>query len=416
MKEFLHLDFETRSTQILGDKDSVGLDNYWRHESTQILMLAYAFGNGPVELWQPRFGSIPDRLHRALVEVGHPLAAWNSGFERKGLETKLAIVTPIDRWHDPQASARYLSMPGALDKVGPILGLPTELQKDERGEALIDLFSKPHFTKKKKGVEPVMYFNDWNSHPVEWEEFCEYCRQDVVAEREIMHREIQLGAFPLPELERKIWVFDQQVNDRGIPVSVKFARSAYKLATRDKEEAIKKQNELTGLQNANSNTQLLAWAKTQGYEPNTLNKNTVDAELKYRRDILTPLCAEVLEARRAASSTTYKKLSAILRLVSSDGRLRNQFLYMGSARCGRWSGTGVQLHNLSRSGMVGSYNFEDEKVLDEARQMVYNEDYDGIKAKFGSVLLVIKNLIRTTFSCEDYESRFEDSPEIAEGV
>ena len=56
MKEFLHLDFETRSPQSLEKEKSVGLDNYWRHESTQILMLAYAFGNGPVELWQPRAG------------------------------------------------------------------------------------------------------------------------------------------------------------------------------------------------------------------------------------------------------------------------------------------------------------------------------------------------------------------------
>lgn len=400
MKEFLHLDFETRSTQILGDKDSVGLDNYWRHESTQILMLAYAFGNGPVELWQPRFGSIPDRLHRALVEVGHPLAAWNSGFERKGLETKLAIVTPIDRWHDPQASARYLSMPGALDKVGPILGLPTELQKDERGEALIDLFSKPHFTKKKKGVEPVMYFNDWNSHPVEWEEFCEYCRQDVRSEREIMHREIQLGAFPLPELERKIWTFDQKVNDRGVPVDIEFVKCMYELGVRSKRESVEKQNKLTGLQNANSPKQMQAWVKTQGYEPNTLRKETVESWLKYHADKMTPLCIEALTARRAASSTTYTKLAAVLRQVSSDSTLKNAFLYMGSSRCGRWSSGAVQLHNMARPGVLNGYNFEDENVVNEARAMVRAMDYDGIQVKYGSVLLVIKFLIRTIFSVE----------------
>jgi hypothetical protein len=146
---------------------------------------------------------------------------------------------------------------------------------------------------------------------------------------------------------------------------------------------------------------MLAWAQAQGYEPNTLRKETVESWLKYHTDKLTPVCIEALKARRAASSTTYTKLVTVLRQVSTDGRLRQAFLYMGSARCGRWSSAAAQLHNMARPGVLNEFNFEDEDVVNEAREMVRQMDYDGIQAKYGSVLLVIKFLIRTIFSVEN---------------
>jgi DNA polymerase len=112
---------------------------------------------------------------------------------------------------------------------------------------------------------------------------------------------------------------------------------------------------------------------------------------------LSDECRDVLTARMEANSTSYKKLQTILRNISPDGRLRNQFIYMGSSRCGRWAGNNVQLHNLARPGSLNGYSFEDMQVVQDARAMVYAEDHDGLKAKFGSVLLVIKFLIRTVF-------------------
>jgi len=402
MTSYLHLDFESRGTEELQGNESVGLHNYWTHSKTEPLMLGYSFGDGPLDLWQLQAEKMPYNLRKGLEDPYQPLAAWNSPFERYGLKYKLGIETPIERWYDPQASARYLSLPGALDKVSTILGLSPDYAKQDRGKALIDLFSVPHKKKKKDGGG--MYFNDWITHPKEWQEFCDYCQQDVIAEREIMRRLELLQVFPLPELERKIWIFDQKVNDRGMPVDLDFVKNMYELGVKSKKEAVDRQNELTGLENANSPIQMLAWAKAQGYEPNTLNKTTVEAQLKYHDDTMTPLCQEVLRARKAASSTTYKKLASILRQISSDSRLRNLFIYMGSPRCGRWSSNALQFHNMARPMVLKNqitgeeFNFEDETVVDEARRMVRLNDYDGIKAKYGSVLLVIKNLIRTVFS------------------
>jgi DNA polymerase len=52
-------------------------------------------------------------------------------------------------------------------------------------------------------------------------------------------------------------------------------------------------------------------------------------------------------ARQALASIARGKLQAGLRRVHPDGRLRDTLLYYG-AHTGRWSGRGMQLHNMSR--------------------------------------------------------------------
>jgi DNA polymerase len=406
---YLHLDFESRGVVELRGKESVGIYNYMNHPQTDMLMLGWGFTGEPKQLWRIYSGDpMPETLQIALHHPEQLLTSFNTTFERYGLKYKLGIDTPIERWHDTQASAQYLSMPGDLDDVVTIMRLPRELAKDKRGKALIELFSLPK-TRRKKGQPTEIYFNDWNSHPKEWREFEEYCVQDVRAEEEVGRREGLLGAFPLPPLERKIWMFDQKVNDRGMPVDLQFVQTMYKMALRSKKEALDAQNALTGLDNANSRDQLLPWVKERGYPYNTLRKETVDSALKDPALTIAPEARQALIARREATSTTYTKLAKIMQQVSPDGMLRNQFVYCGSARNGRWSSRGgVQLHNLARPGVIGKspetpegYDFELRSVVNEARQMIQREDYEGIKTKYKSVLLVVKNLIRTVFSVEN---------------
>jgi DNA polymerase len=340
-------------------------------------------------------------VYDALLDPSVLIEAFNSAFERYDLQYLLGITIPPERFIDPQVGGRYLALPADLESVCEILDLPPHLTKDKRGDALIDLFCKPKYPKKKEGEpqgEP--YFNDWNSHPAEWEQFGEYCRKDVDAEEEVMRRLEILEAMPMPEFERKLWIFDQTVSDRGIPTDLEFAQKAYKLALNAKAETLASQNKTTGLANANSRDQLLPWAKERGYPYNTLNKSFVEAVLGDPAYTLTAECREVLTARLTAGSNSYTKLAAIMRHICPDGRLRNQFIYLGSPRCGRWSGSGAQPHNFPRPSQpkkVNGHDFEEIEVLIEARQMIYEEDYEGIKKKYGSVLEVIKSTLRTVF-------------------
>lgn len=394
MMKVLEIDFETYSEVPLAGKQSVGLYNYCAHSSTIPLMLGYKLpGSKTVKLWMCEDEPMPEELREALMDPDVFIMAFNSAFERYILWLKLGIQIPVSRFIDPQVGARYLSLPGDLDEVSTILRLPIQLAKDKRGHELIKLFCEPQAAKKKRGEEQQYYRATKQTHPAEWAIFCEYCKQDIVAEAEAARRMYILRALPLPPMEQKIWELDQKVNDRGIPVDIEFVQKAYKLATRSKKEALDRQNAITGLENANSGTQLKPWLKVRGYPFNTLRKETVDSVLKDPEVKLTDDARTVLKARREASSTSYQKLNAIMRQISPDGRLRGQFIYLGSSRCGRWSGNAVQMHNLARPDKT----FEDMENVEKARAMIYAEDYDGIKKEFGSVLLVVKNCIRTVF-------------------
>ncbi len=418
MKIELHLDFETRSQVEISGSEGVGLHNYAMHNTTQVLMLAWAINDGEVDLWEPHRGPMPEYLKQLLLDPAVTIIAFNTGFERAILKYQLHIDIPVERFQDPQASARYLSLPANLDDVGMVLGLPEELRKDKRGDELIKLFSEPKRRKKKELKEdpslPEIYFNDWNSHPTEWNEFCNYCKQDVRAEREVQRRQMLLGVFPLPERERKIWLLDQLINDRGMPTDRQFVANAFEIASRDKNEKMSLQNQLTGLENANSAAQLLPWVQKYGYPLNNLRKQNIELILKNKPDpdsdgLVYDLKEEgrrVLEQRIEAGSTSYKKLQAMLRNISYDNTLKNQFIYMGSSRCGRWSGNAVQLQNMARPEDV----FEDQPVMIAARNFIYQMDYAGLKTfkrnpvklrpgqdPMYSPLLVVKNCLRTVF-------------------
>lgn len=389
-----YIDFESRSSV---SPSEVGLHNYIFHETTEILFLWYKIGNDDYRCWRIwESGLIPTDLREALFNPKVMLIAFNSAFERYSLQ-KLGYVIPASRFIDPQVGGRYLSLPASLDVQCAVLGVPENLGKDKRGKELIKLFCEKTIVKAAKKNPEREYYNDWNSHPKEWEEFLAYGKQDVIAEGELLRRMRILKALPLPEFEQRLWLFDQKVNDRGMPADVEFVKKMYALALRAKKEAKENFEAMTGVKNANSPTQIKAWASTQGYPYSTLKKDTVTSVLKDPDIKLTDACRTALKLRAEAASTSYQKLGKILIHVSPDGRLRNQFVFLGSSRCGRWAGSAVQIQNLARPAVVGGYDFEDQEVVKEARAMVYAEDYEGIKLKFGSVLLVIRSLIRTVF-------------------
>jgi DNA polymerase len=407
----LHLDYESRSPL---DLSGVGLHRYIFAPETEPLFLWYRIGKGEYKCVKFYLGekiAEHEELRAVLANSAVMLVAFNSAFERHMLE-KLGYIIPASRFIDPQVGGRYLSLPASLGVQSEVLGVPEHLGKDKRGGELIKLFCEKVIVKAKKptkanpaGVPEQRYYNDWNSHPKEWAEFLEYGKRDVVAEGELLRRLRLLGAMPLPEFEQRVWLFDQTVNDRGMPVDKLFVEKMYRLALRAKEEAKTGFEKMTGVLNANSPTQIKAWASTQGYPYPSIGKDVVTSALKDPNLKLTDVCRAALKMRREAASTSYQKLGKILAAVSSDNRLRGQFVFMGSSRCGRWSGNAVQLHNMARplpikveiDGNEVVYDFEDQKVVKEARAMIHAEDYDGIKAKYGTVLLVVKNLIRTTF-------------------
>jgi DNA polymerase bacteriophage-type len=403
----LHFDYESRGPLELSD---VGVDKYFSDPRTEILMCAWAIDDEPVQAWEAHKGPIPEQLKEAFLNPDITKAAWNAGFERTGTEKKFGILIPFDQWYDPSVGARYMSMPGGLDKVGEILDLPVNLRKNEkRGEILRRMFCIPIPFKKKKAasdentlfaVSPVeatekqreYKYRDHISNPREWEEFVDYCKQDVVAERAIGKR---VDIFPLEPSEKKMWFLDQKINHTGIAANKDFATKCFTIAKRNRDEYTNKLRAMTGLENPNSNQQMLTWVSARGYPYTSLRKEPVRAALSDESVKMTEEGRAALSILKYSKKTSYTKLEAITTALSEDGRLHDQFLFYGSPRAGRWTGRNVQFQNMARP----IKNIERKGALQKAIDMIFAEDYEGLKKAFPDdpIIEVMTSCIRSAF-------------------
>jgi DNA polymerase len=401
----LHLDFETRSAV---DLKVVGAYNYTRHASTRSILMGYAFNDSKIKMWEPHEEPFPQEVRDALADPKVMVAAWNASFERNVLKHKHDIWVDYSRWVDPMVLARYLSMPGSLDRVGEILDIDYEYRKKD-GDDLKTLFTEPRPIKARKQasdenalfpISPLedriipVSFADWTTHPKEWAEFIEYCRQDVKAER---HLGQLMGHFALPENEIRLWILDQKINDAGMPTDRRFVNCALDLAVEDKNKQLDRLKVITGLSNSNSPKQFLDWARKHGYPSNSLRKGQVVATLADPSSSVDAVCREALSIRDKSAKTSYTKLFKIKDALSDDDMLREQFLFMGAARTGRWSGQAVQLQNFSRPIKA----VKKLKDLEVARELILARDFEGLEKRFGSALDVVTSAMRSGFVAPD---------------
>lgn len=391
-----HQDFETKSELSLPD---VGLDNYLKHPSTSVLMLAYATDNDQPKLWEPHKQSeIPAEVMDNILSPFQHKYAWNSGFERGVYKHVLGIDIPLGEWRDPMITSRSLSIGSQLSAASKILGLGEDEAKMAEGTRLKNLFCMPQTLGGKEtlfGISKAT-FRDWRTDKIDWDLFGEYCKMDVRAEQAIDRK---MFRFPLPDQEWDNWVLDQVINERGITVNMDLVNGASFIAAKEVEILTARLKELTKLENPNSRDQLIAWAQAQGYPFSSLGKAFVGRAMAGEGH-LTDLCKEVLEIRKMTSKSSVSKYSRIADMVSSDGRLRYQFAFMGAGRTGRWSGkgsegSGVQLQNLSRPTKAVA------KRMDLAIELVQKMDYEAIKREFGQPLEVVTSVIRSSFQAPD---------------
>lgn len=362
----------------------MGLDNYSRHESTQILMLAWAFDHEDVDIWFPHLGPPPERLVKGMRNPKIKKVAWSASFEHNITKHKLGRqyptadgqhwFVPLNEWRDPIVLAHNLSLPGYLEDVANILKM--EQRKDQRGDELKKMFCGP----VSKGGEQTLFgiapplFRDWESRPKEWAEFAEYCKQDVRAERDLWYRMLKV---PLPERDWDGWVLDQKINEYGMPGRRDLAQKALRIALRYIQDQRALLKTMTGLENPNSDSQFKGWITPLGYSWNSLRKEYVQAELDNKESKLTPEARAALIVRREARKSSYTKLERFLSVLCTvDDRLRYQFKYMAAARTGRWSGGDVQVQNLPRGEKAVKKN------LKRALRLLEAEDYDTIKKEF----------------------------------
>ena len=185
----LAIDIETYSSVSL---QKCGVYAYAQSPDFEILLFGYAWDDGPVEVIDLARGeSLPEELQNALYDPEILKTAFNASFERTCLSAFMGRVTPPEQWSCTAVMARELGLPGSLEAVGEVIGLPEDKQKSKTGRALIRYFSIPCKPTKTNGNRTR---NLPEHDPDRWAIYVEYNRQDVVSERAIRQK---LSRFPV---------------------------------------------------------------------------------------------------------------------------------------------------------------------------------------------------------------------------
>lgn len=373
----LSLDLETFSSV---DLPKCGVYRYVESPDFEILLFAYAFDDEEVGIIDMASGELlPKKVLDALEDGSIIKAAWNAQFERTCLSKYLGHQLSPDSWRCSMVHAASLSLPLSLKEAAKVL--KTGEQKDRAGENLIRYFSIPCKPTKSNGGRTR---NLPEHDPEGWQQFKDYCLQDVRTERDIRKR---LETFPLPNNEWDYYHMDQRINDRGVGIDTQLVTQAIACDLMLSDAMQKKAYELTGLENPNSVSQLKTWLEEKGIPMDSLGKKDVAAMIKeLDKNGLDEEAMDMLKLRLQMAKSSVKKYQAAERCVCEDGRARGLFQFYGANRTGRFSGRNIQLQNLPQNHI---------DTLDEARTLVRSGCFEAVEMLYGNTPDVLSQLIRT---------------------
>jgi DNA polymerase len=147
-------------------------------------------------------------------------------------------------------------------------------------------------------------------------------------------------------MERRVWVADQRINDRGMRIDLELCRLAAWAVAENKDAGKEEFRELTGVDNPGSVQQVMAWCDEAGLDLPNLRAETVQAAID--DPDTDPAHVRLLELRQDLALAAGGKFTAALDVVSPDDRIRGGFRFFG-AHTGRWTGQRVQPQNLPRA-------------------------------------------------------------------
>lgn len=331
MKRICFCDTETFSEVDIG---KCGSYRYIEDNSTEVLLLTYAFGDEPVKCVDLASGDPwPEEFLAAYDDPDTLLIAHNcSGFEWP-LFNRFLRPLPPERYFDTMHLAAQCGLPQSLGGAGEAIGLTEEQAKIKDGRALIRYFCTPCKPTKSNGQRER---NLPEHDPEKWTRFKEYAVRDVEAMRTIYHH---LEQWMPDAAERRFWALDARINAHGVRIDRKLATNAVLMDAKNKEELTAEAIALTGMENPKSVSQIKSWLYDQeGKEFPSLNK-------KVLADVLPALKSEdakqFMALRTELSKSSTAKYNAMLRSMSpKDDHVRGCFRFYGANRTGRFCLTG----------------------------------------------------------------------------
>ena len=351
MPDILFADLETFSE---ADLKKVGSYRYAEDPTTEIMLFPYAIDDGPEKCYDATTGEPPPReLLRALRKCATgkmKLVGQNFlMFDRQVLKNAWGIDIPPKHIIDTMVLAYRNSLPGSLEALCEVLGIPQDLAKDKAGKALIQRFCKP----TPKNYKIRRYTAD--THPEEWKRFVSYGKSDITSMREVFYR---LPSWNDTAIENEILCVDQAMNDRGFFVDQDLAFAAIQADQQHKEEVKTLARKKYGC-SVTGKGFLPALKKVAGpafYIPNAQKATMTDLlnDPDFPDD-----GKELITMRLEAASTAATKYNPLLNGLSADGRRKGTVQYGGAKRTLRWAGRKFQPQNLAR----GFYSCESPEEI-----------------------------------------------------
>lgn len=337
-------------------------------EGAKVLLWAYAMGDETPKVWDVASGApMPEDLADMMADP-EVVTCWHNGamFDTVVLKLALGIDLPLARVHDTLVQALCHSLPGSLGALCEVLGIAADKAKDKAGKALINLFCKPipfKFRKRAEGEKLADYkaakeagAKDWpgrataETHPAEWQQFISYASSDILAMREIYAK---LPKWNYRDFELSLWHLDQRINRRGMCMDVELAQCAVNAVDAAQAGLRERTVQLTAgeVESATKRDAMLVHILAEyGVDLPDMQKATLERRIADPE--LPEALRELLRVRLQATTTSTSKYTALLRSVSSDGRLRGTKQFCGAGRTGRWAGRLFQPDNLPRPTLM----------------------------------------------------------------
>ena len=342
---------------------------------------AYAFDDDadPV-VWFPSRQPPPEDLIEAVRDPELEFRAWNAAFEFNiwnAVATKHGLTPlPIERFHCTMAQGLVWGVPPRLEQAA--IALCTNIEKDKEGAKLMRKMMRPRPHK-----DGSITWWDQDEPELLWR-LGEYCAQDVRAERAIGCR-----LRPMPTEERRLWVLDQHMNNRGLKVDTV---AVTKMQTVVDGELIRIGAALAGLTDGaiTSPTQtqrLLKYLKAEGVEIDSLDKRVIPLVLK---DELAPRHRRILKLYGQGAKSSTAKLRSMMNYLDDDGRIRSLTQYGGAMRTLRWAGRGPQIQNYPRPSKE-----IDARVAIE--HIIWGVDADTLDFAHGNPMDVVSQCLRGAY-------------------
>lgn len=383
--KFLWYDSETFS------ETPIKSGTYRYAQDAEIMIATYAVDDGPVctidstDPVSALSGEI-DELESLMTSPDVIVVAHNSMFDRAVRAASGRPCPPIERWRDTMVQALAHGLPGALDALCDVLGVPMDKAKHKAGKDLIKLFCQP----RPKNAKLRRATRE--THPVEWQRFLDYAGADIEAMREVYRRLPQWNYGDRTDygrLEIARWHLDQRINDRGFQVDLDLAEKAIALIDEEQGRLADQTYIATGGDVARA-TQRDALLEHLLSEYGVVLPDLRASTLERRIDDpdLPPALRELLSLRLMTSTTSTSKYKA-LTTAQTGGRLRGTLQYNGASRTGRWAGRKFQPQNLPSRGLLPLPKIrEGIEAIKGGYVRVLGEDY------FDNVMLLTASTIR----------------------